>query len=422
MLRQTLGWLDEQGKPKRQDIRITYRDLIEKAGVSRGAIGPAIREAIDRGFIECRQQASKKSANSSGQSAEYSLRWDSDGEYTRSPADFNGFFTGDGNRTPVPNQFFDSVVAVESLSVIKVVGTVIRQTVGYQNQFGGRRTSHPLSYSSLQRLANLGDRSTLSLALQVAQERGFIECVETGEFSPDQTKQRTASYGVRWLATANSSANGSKNRPEVEQFKNQTSISSKSRPEDRFKNQTSKEKKISKDKTKQPVAALYDEAVELLVNQGFDAKSSQKLSIERGLDVVQRQIKWIDARYPDNRVAMLRKAIQDDWPIPTAMAERQRKEGRRKNEQKVEERNRAENAEIAETKKHRAERKRRLLQEWESASPEQRERWIQAAVESETSQMIADLIRRQKTTDRKPHVQILEVIAKQRDLPPVLTC
>ena len=46
LLRETLGWLDEEGNPIRQDIRISCRDLIQKAKVSRGAIKVALNEAI----------------------------------------------------------------------------------------------------------------------------------------------------------------------------------------------------------------------------------------------------------------------------------------------------------------------------------------------------------------------------------------
>ena len=261
------------------------------------------------------------------------------------------------------------------------------------------------------------DEATAALA-EAAQ---LIVCVDAGEFSPDQSKQRTASYGVRWYSPAKPTVIGSKCRPEPDQFKNQTSIGSESPPEDQFKNQTTKEITHSKDITKQQLAAVDDEVVKLLVDQGLDIRTAQKLSIERGLDVVQRQVEWIDARSPDNRVGMLRKAIDEDWPMPNSMAERQKIEDRRKKEYQFEEKQKAEEAEIATAKKLRAQRKRRLLKEWELASREERNRWIQVAVESEASRMIADMIRRQKSTDHKPHVQILEVVAKERDLPPVLS-
>ncbi|MCA9082026.1 MAG: hypothetical protein KDA58_15800, partial [Planctomycetaceae bacterium] len=162
VLRQTLGWLDEQGQPIRQDIVIRYRDLIEKAGVSRGAIGPALDEALRLRFLQCRRESQQQVRGQAAQSAEYALRWSTDPSYTRELSSFSGFFAGEGHRTPVPNAFFDAVIPYESLSVVKVVGSVIRHTVGYQNQFGGRRSSSPLSYTQLQRHTLIQDRGTLS--------------------------------------------------------------------------------------------------------------------------------------------------------------------------------------------------------------------------------------------------------------------
>ena len=77
MLRQTLGWLDREGNPIRQAIHVTYSDLIRKAGVSRGAIGKAITDAVSGGFIECSQVATQSRKGQSAESAVYSLRWQS---------------------------------------------------------------------------------------------------------------------------------------------------------------------------------------------------------------------------------------------------------------------------------------------------------------------------------------------------------
>ena len=52
LLRQTLGWLDEEGQPIEQEITVSYRKLIEEAGISRGAIRDAVEESIARSFID----------------------------------------------------------------------------------------------------------------------------------------------------------------------------------------------------------------------------------------------------------------------------------------------------------------------------------------------------------------------------------
>src|SRR5205807_8221134 len=62
---------------------------------------------------------------------------------------FDGFFAGEGNRTYIPNQFFDVLVPNESLAVLKVVGSVIRFSIGFQNKWGQDRKSTRLNSSHL---------------------------------------------------------------------------------------------------------------------------------------------------------------------------------------------------------------------------------------------------------------------------------
>ena len=42
----------------------------------------------------------------------------------KDPTKFRGFFAGEGNRTYIPNQFFDVVIPNETLAVTKVVGSI----------------------------------------------------------------------------------------------------------------------------------------------------------------------------------------------------------------------------------------------------------------------------------------------------------
>ena len=151
-----------------------------KLGISRGAIRKALDEAVTGGFITCIQKGQANGNNQTAETACYALRWATDNEYHKNPEQFNGFFAGEGYRTPIPNSFFDSVVKQEALSVVKVVGTVLRHTVGYQNQFGGRRQVAPLSYSYILKYTNLSDRTTLSQAIQHAIATGYIRCVQKG--------------------------------------------------------------------------------------------------------------------------------------------------------------------------------------------------------------------------------------------------
>src|SRR3954462_13748406 len=84
------------------------------------------------------------------------------GEYVKAPKQFRGFFAGEGNRTYIPNQFFDVLVPRESLALLKVVGSVIRFSIGFQNKWGHRRRNVALSYQHIQNYSKLHDRKTLS--------------------------------------------------------------------------------------------------------------------------------------------------------------------------------------------------------------------------------------------------------------------
>ncbi|MFT5091917.1 MAG: hypothetical protein ACI93T_000736, partial [Porticoccaceae bacterium] len=240
------------------------------------------------GYITCTQQGRPKTQGKAGQTASYIVRWDTNAEYTTDLKLFRGFYAGEGCRTPIPNTFFNRVVPRERLTVVKVVGTVLRHTVGYQNQFGGRRSLAPLAYSYMQRWANIRDRSSLSEAIKLAIADGYIRRVSQGVVNAKSALRQPATYAVNWRTEARTETIGSKTRPAgSNRFKNQTSIGSKTRPADRFKNQT-KEKTNKKDTYKQQaanaaVAVENLEGFRLLIDAGFDEHVATKLAASRGV-------------------------------------------------------------------------------------------------------------------------------------------
>src|SRR5438105_4225716 len=48
MLRQTLGWLDENGRPLHDQQKLNYGYIEKHAGVSQSRLHPAIAEAVER--------------------------------------------------------------------------------------------------------------------------------------------------------------------------------------------------------------------------------------------------------------------------------------------------------------------------------------------------------------------------------------
>lgn len=382
ILRRTLGWLDKNGEPVEQNISVSYRDLIESAGVSRGSIRTALNDAVSGGFITRMQPGMSHTNGHAAKSSHYVLRWDTGNQYINAAEAFTGFFSGDGNRTPVPNAFFDIVVPSETLSVAKVVGTVIRHTVGYQNQFGGRRSSAPLSYSAIQKHTNLSDRTTISAALQKAMGAGYIQCVSEGTFHPDSDKRRAATYAVNWLSEATIIKDGSKSRPAVsEQSKKPTSNSSKSRPVNRFRNQTNRKTEKKETDKQQAVAAADLNSIGLLVDAGFDETIARQLAALRSPQEIRDQLRWIKKRNSSmNHLGLLRKAIEENWEKPTVFKEINRSKRKREAEQQS-----TEAAVEAKSKQARVSENRARRERWSRMSDDRKQQILTFALQNVTS-------------------------------------
>jgi len=103
---------------------------------------------------------------------------------------FAGFAPLTGNFTLTPNQFFDQILYEEDC-VVKVVGLLIRETLGWEDpRTKARRVeaSLPMSAFSQRGLSRNSVRKGLDLALQ----RGYI--VKTAE----ETSRTSARYALRW--------------------------------------------------------------------------------------------------------------------------------------------------------------------------------------------------------------------------------
>jgi hypothetical protein len=204
LIRKTLGWCDANGNPQEDQIEASYSELEQKAGVSRDMIRSALDDAITGQVIECIREGRPKLAKDAGQSALYALNW-INAAYTTRPAEFRGFFEGDGNRTDIPNEFFDVVIPNEPLSVIKVVGSIIRHSIGFQTKHGRRRQQVALSFQHIQNYARIGSRSDLAKAVRTALEKNYINWPQL----PDENKRRIIEGIVERIEIK-------KDRPEIE--------------------------------------------------------------------------------------------------------------------------------------------------------------------------------------------------------------
>jgi hypothetical protein len=420
ILRQTLGWLDEAGLPVNQTVRVPYRRLQLEANVSERAIPKAIQLAIACGFIKCIVNPVRDQKNLVGSAGEYTLNWDESETFVKTLTEFNGFYTGEGHRSPIPNSFFDTVIPNESLSVTKVVGAVLRNTIGYENQYGGRRLTYPLSCTTLQKLTGISDRKTIIAAIRRSIEAGYIERVEDGQFHPDRNVRTAAVYGIKWLPKPLGKPTTAKTPPASSHRNNPTSTSAKNPPTNLRKNPTSIEKtKVNNISKQQAAADLEFQTRRNLMAEGFDEATANELTEKRGIEVAQKQLEWIDARAPKNRPAMLRKAITEDWAEPASFSAKQKINNSRKRDEA-----RAATLKLDEEvsnrqKAQRLKRRDRLLVEWENAEQSQRSIWIAAAAERQTATSLQQIIAREKPTSGNPKFQVLDEIAFDLSLQPV---
>jgi hypothetical protein len=330
MLRKTLGWSDANGNPIHERVSITYNDLIRHAGVSREMVKGAIDEAMEHGFIRCVQQPSPKRAGRSAVSGIYELSWDERGEYVKDPKAFRGFFAGEGNRTYIPNQFFDVVVRRETLLTAKVVGAIARFSIGFVNKFGHRRTNATLSFADLRRYARIGDTKGLAACIRAAADANYLRVVQPGVFDKTGGRRSSAAiYALRWLNDTVAASVGQKNPPEIAMLSNRSEIPSgigqknlaAGRSENPSDVKITRTNKTLKQRRKALEANTGDDAemvaVSLLKEQGFDDTAAQRIATATSVQSVIDQIEWLPMRgVSRNRLGLLRRAIEGNWPKP----------------------------------------------------------------------------------------------------------
>jgi len=331
LIRKTLGWCDAHGNPQREQIEVSHRELERKAGVSHDMIRDALNEALAKHFIECVRRGRASAAGDSGESALYALKWDATPVYARRMDEFRGFYEGEGHRTDIPNEFFDRLIPRETISIIKVVGAVIRYSIGFQAKHGRRRQQATLAYSQILKVTGLSSRRTLAAAIREAIGKNYIVRLDPGYFSAKVSERRSATYCVRWsdafqeeLKAPTTGATDQKRIPAwvwINPSEKDTSdppdrsdpatrCDPKWKPADRSEKETI-ETKLLNEKEKQKQAA------ELLRREGFNLVTARHLAMTRPLDVIESQIHWMATRsWSMSRLGLLRRAIEGNWPKP----------------------------------------------------------------------------------------------------------
>ena len=338
VLYRTFAWSGKDGRPLREQHPISYRELVEQAGISRGALHQAIQEAVEGNLLRRVRSGRAARRGAASETSVFELKWH-DGEYTSDPSRFLGFFEGSGHRTYIPNQFFTRLLPNEPLSVLKVVGAIIRFSIGFEVKRGFRRQQVSLSYSAIQRYSHISSRQDLAIALKHALTSNFIERTTEGRFNRTGRGSEAATYGLRWesddlaaqqrfkirTGTQRDLERGSPETVPVPRFNPRTGSGSESVPAMQFRNRTGSEITVENKPCKQQQAAAapseeYSARLRCLQEAGFDSATATRLA-EHRLERIQRQIDWMGQRNPTrNRLGMLRRAIEEDWSAPASTA------------------------------------------------------------------------------------------------------
>ena len=107
---------------------------------------------------------------------------------------FDGFKPIEGNFTMTPNQFFD-VVLREKRCVIQVVGLVIRKTLGWQDEYGNRKTQEAVSYKEF--VVELGmSKSTVAEGVKIALAKGYLTRIYKGYMDFKTRKSESSVYSL----------------------------------------------------------------------------------------------------------------------------------------------------------------------------------------------------------------------------------
>ena len=380
MIRKTLGWSDQDGNPQEPQVHFSYRDLEQKAGIGHSMIRSAIDQALSSRYIRCLRAGTVNTTGTPGVPALYELNWDDRGEYLTDPDHFNGFFAGNGNLTYIPNDFFDHTIPTETLALVRVVGAIVRHTIGFQTHFGFRRQKVAMSVTEIQKKTGIKGRQHIVQALQEGQERNHIVRLEAGFFDPNAGKESHAAvYGIRWkeagetLLTSRQTTDTPKRLPDEpeRETSRQVTDTPKKLPEksagDTPKRLPGRTEKVTGGYTEKvtdikitinntPInnnnstasvgsedfsvavaeissapsvlsepltSAVSPETIlEILREVGFDLLTAQKIASGATETVIRQQVEWLSQRNPSrNRLGMLRRAIEENWPAPTPSLE-----------------------------------------------------------------------------------------------------
>ena len=218
--------------------------------------------------------------------------------------------------------FFDDLIPTENMGVIRVVGSVIRYSIGFQAKHGSRRQQATLAYSSIMKASGIASRATLAAAIREAIKKHYIVRLDAGYFSARVSERRSATCAVRWIdgfhaggsqkiepadLPLDQSENRTSNRAKRSDFR--TSGGQENEPARQSENRTIETKPLNE--------TLKQQAVDLLRKEGFNGRTAATLADGFPLELIAKQIGWLDWRNPTkSRAGLLRRAIEENWSDP----------------------------------------------------------------------------------------------------------
>lgn len=403
VLYETLKWIDKQGNPNTQPVSVPYTELMRNANISHNEIRKSLQAAVVGNFIELVEEGRVSSRNERGVATKVRLKWSTGDAYISELRQFDGFFARRGCRTQIPHSFFTWVVPRETQGVTKIVGTVLRHTVGWETQFGTRVEQAPLSRDFIRSFANIGSDQTVERSLQSAINQNYIVCVKKGSF----VKKQASVYAPKWLVDAEQSKDSHKIvAKEHSENRSQGNHKNVVRGCSENRSDINKPEIILKQTTNTEVASV----VVLLCEFGFEEKVAQHLAESHSHEVIRQQLEWMPKRkINSNKLGFARKAIEENWCKPVTrfeMGERIRKRQPFLTDEEL----------LAKT--GRQKRRSALLTRWSNASEEQRKQWHQMAIEKTKNQRLKQFLL-MGFSEFEPPKHVLNQMALELGLEPI---
>src|SRR5208282_733161 len=115
----------------------------------------------------------------------------------RSAAPFAGFALPTSNTTYTPNQFFDACLPHYSRGVVRLVGYMLRKTLGWCDEHGNPQSEqHRLSYSDFEHAGI--SREMIREAIDQAIRGHFVRCIRPPRLQKAGQSAVSGLYELAW--------------------------------------------------------------------------------------------------------------------------------------------------------------------------------------------------------------------------------